>query len=233
MWKKVDRLVAVSEIDKQTMERKRTDVDMVSNGVDVEKFKNPKMKLGKNNEKRILFIGEFKWMQNRDAVSWIIKEIWPKLRAEFIPSMTDKGIKLWIIGRSIPNSVRSLTGDKSIIFDENAPKETELIYQQADVLLAPIRVGGGTSFKILESMASGVPVVTTNLGNAINARENSEIAVAETAQDFVVKIKKLLEDKNFYEIISRNGEKLIEEKYNWKIIARELDSVYESAVSYD
>ena len=123
--------------------------------------------------------------------------------------------------------------DKSIIFDENAPKETELIYQQADVLLAPIRVGGGTSFKILESMASGVPVVTTNLGNAINARENSEIAVAETAQDFVVKIKKLLEDKNFYEIISRNGEKLIEEKYNWKIIARELDSVYESAVSYD
>jgi glycosyltransferase involved in cell wall biosynthesis len=82
-------------------------------------------------------------------------------------------------------------------------------------------------------MASGVPVVTTDLGNAIGGEEDSEIVVAKDAQDFVIKIKKLLEDREFYEKISINGRKLIEEKFNWQKIAGDLDSVYESVLKYD
>jgi len=233
MWRRATRLVAVSEFEKGIMTKIRKDVDVVSNGVDTGKFKfqDSKLKTDKKG-KRILFIGEFKWVQNRDALSWIINEIWPKLRAEFIPSM-ESGIKLWVVGRSIPQSVRKLTTDKSIIFDENAPKKTEEIFRKADLLLAPIRVGGGTSFKILEAMASGVPVVTTGLGNAIGGKEDSEIVVSKDTQGFVGKIKKLLEDREFYETISINGRKLIEEKFNWQKIAGDLDSVYESALKYD
>lgn len=214
------------------MSKIRKDVVIVSNGVDIEKFKARITPENNSYEKRILFIGEFKWVQNRDAIEWIIKEIWPKLMAEFIPSMTDKGIKLWVVGRSIPDSIRKLTSDKNIIFDEEAPKETELVYQKADLLLAPIRVGGGTSFKILEAMSSGVPVITTDLGNAIEAKEELEIVIGKNPQDFVIKIKKLLEDKEFYGTISSNARKLIEKKFNWKKIAQDLDSVYESIISY-
>jgi polysaccharide biosynthesis protein PslH len=235
MWMKADKLVAVSEIEKEIMEKKREDVVIVSNGVDIKKFNTldsgSKFKIN-DGEIRILFIGEFKWIQNRDAIEWIIKEIWPKLRAEFIPSMTDRGIKLWVVGRSIPDSIRNLTSDKNIIFDDHAPKETERIFEKSCLLLAPIRVGGGTSYKILEAMASGVPVITTNLGNALGAKEESEIIVGTDAQDFVVKIKNLLEDKEYYKTISLNARKLIEKKYNWKKISQDLDSVYESAIFY-
>jgi len=233
MWTKATKLVAVSEIDKRVMEKKRKDVFVVSNGADVDKFQISSLKSqALKGGKKILFIGEFKWMQNRDAIKWIIKEIWPKLKAEFIPLMTDKGIKLWVVGRSIPDSIRRLTSDKNIIFDDQAPKETELIYQKADVLLAPIRVGGGTSFKILEAMACGVPVITTSLGNAIDAKENSEIVIARDADDFVVELKKLLEDEEFYKTISKNARSLIEKKFNWKKISQDLNSVYESIISY-
>ena len=233
VWRKATKLIAVSENEKKIMSEIRKDVLIVSNGVDINKFNVLKSEIrNPKSEIRILFIGEFKWMQNRDAIEWIIKEIWPKLMAEFIPSMTDKGIKLWVVGKSIPDSIKKMTGDKNVLFDEQAPKETERIYQKADLLLAPIRVGGGTSFKILEAMASGVPVVTTNLGNAIEAKENVEIVIAGEAQDFVVKIKKLLEDKEFYETISQNGRKLIEEKFNWQKIAEDLNSVYESVMPY-
>jgi polysaccharide biosynthesis protein PslH len=232
MWKKVQGLIAVSEVEKKVMNKIRKDIEIVSNGVDITKFKIKSQNLKEEGERKILFIGEFKWMQNRDAIKWIIKEIWPKLRAEFIPSMTDKGIKLWVVGRSIPDSIRSLTGDKNIIFDDHAPKETEEIFKKSAVLLAPIRVGGGTSFKVLEAMASGVPVITTDLGNAIQAKDNLEIVIANNPQDFVTEIKKLLEDEKFYKEISENARKLIEEKFNWVKIAQDLNSVYESVISY-
>jgi polysaccharide biosynthesis protein PslH len=233
MWKRVFKLVAVSDEEKKIMEKIRKDVVIVSNGVDIDKFQisNSKSQIS-NREKRILFIGEFKWVQNRDAIAWITKEILPRLRAEFVPSMADGGIKLWVVGRNIPDSIRKLTTDKSVIFDDNAPKQTEEIYAKSDLLLAPIRVGGGTSFKILEAMASGVPVVTTKLGNAVEAKENLEIVTAESADDFVKKIKKLLEDKEFYETISKDARKLIEKKYNWQKISEDLNSVYESMIPY-
>jgi polysaccharide biosynthesis protein PslH len=232
MWKKATKLIAVSEIERKIMSKIRKDAVVISNGVDVLKFKPKSENLITSEERKILFIGEFKWMQNKDAIEWIIKEIWPKLRAELVPPMTEAGLKLWVVGRNIPNSIRILTSDRNILFDENAPRETEEIFNRAEILLAPIRVGGGTSFKVLEAMASGVPVVTSDLGNAIQAKENLEIIIAKTSADFAGKIKELLENKKQYENISKNGRKLIEEKFNWKKIAQDLDAVYESVVLY-
>jgi glycosyltransferase involved in cell wall biosynthesis len=97
-------------------------------------------------------------------------------------------------------------------------------------LLAPIRVGGGTSFKILEAMASGIPVLTTPLGNAIGAKENKEILIADSASEFSEKIIDLLNDRKLYEKIAVNARKLIEDKYDWRKIVAKLETVYKSAL---
>lgn len=231
MWDKATKLVAVSEFEKKVMEKIRKDVEVVPNGVDLDKFKigNLQIKIGRK-EKRILFIGDFKWLENRDALEWILKEIWPLIMSNIKNQKSNIDVRLWIVGRKIPESVKQLTDDANIIFDENAPAETSKIYQNADILIAPIRVGGGTSFKILEGMASGLPVVTTPLGNAISAKESQEILIAKDALDFAQKTLDVLKNKILYEKISRNSRKLIEEKFAWEKIAKKLDQIYQSVV---
>lgn len=227
-WKKANALVAVSKDEAQKM--KRSDVFVVPNGVDIEKFKMQSSKLKFNRkEKKVLFIGDFKWIQNRQSVEWILKDIWPKIRSQF--STQTPAVKLWIVGRNIPENLKML-GDESVIFDENAPSETEKIFQQATVLLAPIKVGGGTQYKILEAMASGVPVITTPLGaEGIDCNQRKDLLVADDAETLAQKTVTILQDQEQYEILARNGRDCIEKKYSWNLIAEKLEKVYQSVVT--
>ncbi len=233
-WQRADKLIAVSENDAKIMEEKGLKPIIVSNGVDTKKFsfKNQESSFGKlrtsrikNQEKKILFIGDFNWIQNIDAVKYIIKEIFPKIKV-------NDSVKLWIVGRKIPDSIKNMTNDPRIFLDEiSSSRPTEELFQEADMLLAPIRVGGGTSYKILESMSCGTPVVTTELSaEAINATDEKNILVGKTAEELAKKTLKVLSDPKLYKTIAKNGRKLIEENYTWKKIANDLEKVYKSLV---
>jgi polysaccharide biosynthesis protein PslH len=234
-WKRASRLIAVSEEEKNIMGN--NDVTIVPNGVDIEKFTLKKFQRknrhsfidhNKPQEKEILFIGDFKWMQNRDSVRWIINDIWPfLLRAVG----NEVKLKLHVVGKNIPEDIKAIKKYDGIEFDENAPKETVEIFRKADILLAPIRVAGGTSFKILEAMATGVPVVTTTRGIIGLAAEADKHAIAvDDTQAIVEKTACLLRDEELYNNIAINARKLIEEKYNWEVIVNALDKVYKSAL---
>src|SRR6185369_11020629 len=185
----------------------------------------------------------FKWLQNRDSAEFIIRDIWPKVKSVIsnevrnptrsLANARDDKVKLWIVGRSIPESIRNLTNDPDILFDEeSSAKPAHEIFQEADILLAPIRVGGGTSYKILESMSCGTPVVTMPLSaQAINAQDEEQIMVGKTAEELAEKTIALLQDKKLFETIAMNGRKLIEETYSWKTIAQALNTVYEGVVA--
>ncbi len=141
-------------------------------------------------------------------------------------------LTLWIVGKNIPESIKKLVSNQEdIIFDEDNRQKTSEIFQQADVLLAPIRVGGGTSFKILEAMASGVPVVATRLGiEGIAARDKEEVLIADDPSLIAFKTTEILNNNNHYQEIAIKARRLIEEKYDWKIIVKKLEEVYSSAV---
>lgn len=237
-WKKANCLVAVSEKEKELMSL--NNVFVVPNGVDVDKFKikpfdktqgkNEKLKM--NDEIRILFIGDFRWIQNRDAAVFLIKEIWSKLSSKFKIQSSNLNVKLWIVGKNIPSSIKNLTNDESIIFDENAPEKTEEIYQRSFVLVAPIRVGGGTQYKILEAMSSGIPVVTTTLGiEGLKVFDKKEVIVADSADSFVQAIIELVENEGLRKELIKNARKMVVENYDWKIIAQKLEEVYKSVIT--
>ncbi|MGH2612729.1 MAG: glycosyltransferase family 4 protein, partial [Rhabdochlamydiaceae bacterium] len=227
-WKKADHIVAVSEQEKEIIQKYTKAVSVVENGVDLEKFRMKDIaKQLKNKQKKILFIGDFSYIQNIDAATFIIREIAPLMRK----LSGDMQIQFWVKGRSIPDSIKNLSHDSDIIYDEDTTVSTLEIFTQADILLAPIRVGGGTQYKILESMACGTPVITTQLGNeGINGKENKEIVLGETATQLAQQCHKLLTDATLYTKIAKDGRSLVEKNFNWELITQRLEKVYQETV---
>ncbi len=230
-WSRANKLIAVSNIEKNLMTRK--DVAVVPNGVNLDKFifqVSGEKSLKK--EKRILFIGDFKWMQNRDAASFIIKEIWPLISSKLETRNSKLDVKLWVVGRNMPQSLKNLTDDKRIIFDDNNQDETEVIYEKAFLLLAPLRIGAGTSYKILEGMATGTAVVTTSLGTeGLEVKNNVHVLVSGDARTLAENVESLLTDKALYEKLTKNARDFVEKNYNWEKIVKKLEEVYASALN--
>lgn len=227
VWTLADKLVAVSNIEKHLM--KLPDVSVVPNGVDTKQylfrsFDNiPK-------EKRVLFIGDYKWMQNKDAVSFLAEEVWPDLLDKFKSENKDVDLKLWIVGKNMPTFFKKYQNE-NIIIDSNNKDDTQEIFKKAYILLAPLRTAGGSSYKILEAMANGVAVVTTNLGiEGLDAKNGIHALASETSEQLAQDTFNLNKDHSLYKKITINARKFVESNYDWSIIANKLDQVYESCV---
>ena len=234
-WQQSNALVAVSREDQAVMKKAGHDSFLVPNGVNTNQFIFRSFeerfyfsKRTQENVKKILFLGDFRWIQNKDSVTFIIKEIFPLVKKELRITNHELDVKLWIVGRKIPESIRNLTNDQDVLFDEKSSGlSTEKIFQEAAVLLAPIRIGGGTSYKILEAMSSGTPVVTMQMSaDALSAVDGKEILVGKTAEELAEKSLEVLQNESLYTLISKNGRALVEKQYTWKKIGKRLEAVY-------
>ncbi len=219
-WRGADRVIAMSEADKAVMEKDvpGLKVDIVPNGVDASVF--TQVVPEKHNVPTVLFVGNFRWLQNREAVLLLVKEIWPKIKEKV------GNARLWIVGRNPTQTIKNLAGS-DILVDETV-ENIEQAYKKADLLLAPLLGGGGTRFKILEAMASGLPVVTTQVGiEGINARDGKEVLIARSSDELAEAAVRLLENRELAESLSRAARTLVCQKYDWQGIAQRLDRIYQ------
>lgn len=219
-WRRAKRLAAMSEEDKVFIEdiEKKLKVDVVANGVDINHFQETKKVKPKNPT--VLFIGNFKWLPNRDAAKFLVKEIWPKIKKN-IPSA-----KLWIVGKSPTKDLKSYESE-SILVDENV-EDIRTAYGKSDVLVAPIRNGRGTKYKILEAMATKTPIVGTPLATeGINVKNKVHAYVSDTAGEIANDTIILLKDKQKSNTIAQNAYELVKNDYSWVKISSSLDKVYQ------
>jgi len=223
-WKKANYVIAVSQEEKTIIERYNTRVAIVPNGVDLERFKLKDVSIQQRNKvKTVLFIGDFSYIQNKDAATFIIREIAPLVEK----LLKDIQITFWIKGRKIPQVIKNLSQGPDIIYDESETLSTPEIFTKADLLLAPIRIGGGTQYKILEAMGCGTPVITTRLGNeGIHAHEDLEVLLGETAEELAEQCRKIFTNDTLYATVARGGRTLVEYHFDWEMITQQLENVY-------
>lgn len=224
-WHRATQIIAMSNADKKVMQKLDSDltVDLVPNGVDTEFFSDKRINRSEV-QKTVLFVGNFKWLQNREAVSILVKKVWPKIK-EKLPNT-----RLWIVGKFPSEEILSFAGE--FIRVSQDIEDIRIAYNNADILLAPIYGPGGTRYKILESMATGLPVVTTSTGiEGLDAKHGQEAMVGETPSDLAQETIHILTNKSLYKKLAKNGRNLVVSKFNWKTIAESIDLIYKKAAN--
>lgn len=219
-WKKAKRLAAMSKEDKNFIQKlePKLKVDVVANGVDIDYF--AKTQKTKPKIPTVLFVGQFKWLPNRDATKFLVEEIWPKIKEKI------KGAKLWIVGRNPPADILNFASEDIRV--DGGVEDIRTAYGRSDVLLAPIRNGRGTKYKILEAMATKTPIVGTRLAvEGINVKNGKQALVAANAQELADETVKVLKDRKLGEKLATSAYSLVKDKYSWEKISANLDSLYQ------
>lgn len=218
-WRRAKKVVAMSDEDKAVMLRQDTSlkVEIIPNGVDIDYFGKATFK--KEPYPIILYLGNFTWLQNREAVTVLVEKIWPKIKKEV------KNAKLWIIGKDAKKTFPNIKGENIRIDQVEDVREA---YQKATVLVAPIFGGGGTRYKNFEAFASGLPVVTTSIGiGGTDAKNGVEVLVRDTPEQIAKAAVHLIKDKILYKKLSQNAKEKVARKYDWTPIAEKLSLLYQ------
>jgi glycosyltransferase involved in cell wall biosynthesis len=220
-WKRASRLFAVSEEDRRVMKKEMPgiDVGIIPNGVDVSYFEEKKVV--RKKPPRILYHGDYKWMQNVEAVNILIKDIWPTVKTK-LPN-----VKLWISGRSVPEKTKALVKMDPDIEISESLKDNRDAFKSAAVLVTPIMSPGGTRLKVLEAMASDLPVVSTPVGVAgLGITPGRQALVSDSVGELAKMTIAVLSNKKLAQKLAREGKRFVANNFDWHSIVSTLDKVY-------
>lgn len=222
-WRKATQVVAVSEADKREMIKlePNLNVEIVPNGVNLDLFK--KKSNWNTQEKSVLQISNFKWLQNVEAAHLLIKKVYPLVKKK-IPTA-----KLWIIGQHVPKDILDIR-DKDILIKsvpEDDSKSLVEAWHDASVFASTIKGPGGTRLKNLAAMASQLPIVSTKVGvEGLKVEDRKHVLIGNTPQKMADLIVKVIKSPSLAKRLALATRNHVEEHFDWRIIAESLDALY-------
>lgn len=220
--RRADGVLAVSSADAAALGTLEPSLrpKILPNGVDTSFFTYRSLASRRNDDgPTLVFTGTLDYRPNVDAAVWLCRRILPLIGRKH-PSL-----RLFLVGRDPAPAVRWLAGPGITV---TGPVEDVRPYlYQADVFVAPLRMGSGTRLKILEAMACGLPVVSTTLGiEGIAATPGEEVLSADTPADFAARVLELLGDRTKAQKLATRARLLVEHRYDWKAILPGLEEAY-------
>jgi glycosyltransferase involved in cell wall biosynthesis len=213
-------VVAVTESDARTLGAiSGRPTSVVSNGVDTRGFAQV---TPDPQASAILFVGNYEYAPNVDAVEWAAAEIlplvWQRLpQARFI-----------VCGHALPDHWRQRFPDPRIEW-RGYVDHLPTVQSQSSVFLAPLRFGGGSKLKVLEALAAGLPIVSTPEGlSGLNAQDGVHAQVADTPEGIAQALVAVLGDPALAARLGQAARQLVHDRFDWDAAAAQLEAVYAS-----
>jgi glycosyltransferase involved in cell wall biosynthesis len=215
----VDGIAAISFEDTERFKKFKCQVPIVTIpfGIDLEKYQPLQQQT--NSPLRLFHIGAMDWEPNKEAVNWLLDDIWPSLSTE--------NIELNLAGKKMPRYILDQADQKLIVHGE--VEDAIAFIKNHDILIAPLLSGSGMRVKIIEAMGCGKTVITTAVGaEGINYKHNENILIANSSSAFIEEIKKLINQPKLAQKIGENARILVANEYDNTQIIKKLIHFYES-----
>jgi glycosyltransferase involved in cell wall biosynthesis len=194
-------------------------VEVVDNGVDSAYFKSVK---GPNQPDRVLFLGALDWRPNLDAVQILLDDVFPAVRAQ-IPTA-----RLAIVGRSPPEWLRRRVAPLDFVDLYAAVPDVRPYLGECGVMAVPLRIGGGSRLKILEALASGLPVVSTRIGaEGLHLENGRDLTVVENTDGMAQALVECIRAPQESRRTAEHGRRVVQDRYDWDVLADKLEAVWE------
>jgi glycosyltransferase involved in cell wall biosynthesis len=179
------------------------------------------MKLNKPFKKRkdIMFIGGFFHQPNEDAVYYFIQEIFPIIKKKV------KDMRFFVVGSDPSSAILELNSEDIIV--TGYVEDVRPYFENCRVFVSPLRYGAGMKGKIGQSMAYGLPVVTTTIGaEGIGLIDNENALISDDPKGFAEATIRLYTDEKLWYKISKKSVKHIERNYSKKAFSRRIERLF-------
>lgn len=217
------RRVVISEQDRDCLEvPDPLGVEVLPNGVDTAYFGRRDPDALSDVDVDVAFVGNMGYPPNVRAAHMLVEEVMPQVWARR-PSA-----RVLLAGARPTRSVRALAGVKVEV--SGWVDDIRDAYRRTRLMVAPLFIGAGQQNKVLESMAMGVPCVTTELvNNAIGADPDHQILLAGTATEFASRIVDVLDSATTYRSISDAAWEFVDTEFSWSAVGQRLSAIVESS----
>lgn len=188
-------------------------ISVIPNGVDINEFAFRQHTRPEGH--KLLFVGNFSYFPNRDGIMFFYNEILPRLKENYHLTIIGRGAKTLKINNSMATCIEFV-------------KDIKDAYYAADVFVSPIRIGGGTNFKVIEAMACGTPVIMHSSRVAsLGLTPGENVIAASGAEEFAEKLEILLLNDALRGKITKAARHYIEKNYSWDKIGKKLQKVWD------
>jgi glycosyltransferase involved in cell wall biosynthesis len=165
------------------------------------------------------FLASFAHQPNVDGVFYFARSVLPLVREHVAD------VEFVVAGKNPPPALldAACPGVRCVGFVE----DVSTFYGSVDIVVAPLRFGGGIKVKVLEAMACGKAVVTTSVGaEGIAEDGDGAFVVADDPSAFSEAVVALLGDGEMRRQLGERARRLIERRFSWQRVNAELDGIY-------
>lgn len=160
----------------------------------------------------LVFVGSGDNRFNRDGLIWFVERVMPLRPA----------LKVAVAG----NVCDHLSGARNLKL-LNYVKDLEDVYKRSKAVICPLRGGTGLKIKVAEALSYGKPVITTKWGlSGILQKENNGCIVASDEKSFVEAIDRIINDRDYYELVRRQAMDFFQRKFSRDICWKNLDELF-------
>lgn len=211
-----DGVLAVSEDDARIFKTEmqlNNLVGVVPTGVDLDYFQS--VPRTQSEVPTVVFMGSMDWYANVEGVQWFAQAVWPLVRREM------KQARFVVVGRKPPTEILALAKSGRNIEVTGTVPDVRPFLRGADVIVVPLRIGGGTRLKIYEAMAAEVPVVSTRIGaEGLSVVDGRHVLLADSEEDMAAQVLKVLRSPAFGAELSRHALEEVARPCSWASAAQ-------------